>query len=598
MATDAFDLLAETLVRGSEQSYVSYLTERFLDMLDEAVTNPDRFQVLASRAKTAAMSAWDRFRGKVTKETESAFLKAVSGEDELLVSSLARAYGYDRSLTTRANNEANEAARGMSEVMRRQNVALADDVADAWYKVTSDAVTGTVMGKSYREVMEDAVSRLSDAGLETIDYRSGARTTIDAATRRHVVSQANQARADLTNRRCDEWGCDLVMVSAHFGARPSHAEWQGRIYSRSGKDRRYPSLDEGTGYHGTGPYGALGDRLCGVNCLHSMTPYVPGHGQLPSTDFSEQEGQVGMTSDEYYAATQKQRGMERKVRLLKRRVALGQERGLDMTADRYRLGRAQADLRAHCATNGLRRDYERERAYGVSRQPTGLGRVDFNAPRWQGQYPNPTAANNSTGRKVGWDSETRESGITKKAFSLDGAKVDASYIASDEYSRKFSGLTGNDEADNEILKLARASLTHRSGTSGEDLHLVSIVDGREKGGNTSSKTPPGVDENDSVSNAVADNPPNTLFAIHNHPNNVPPTGSDLVTSGYRHYAGAVVVLHDGTVYYYRHGDVPFFAEMFDNRVQSFENKGLSEADAIEASLKEFEGRYGITWRRL
>ena len=391
MAADAFDRLAESLVRGSEQSYVAYLTERFLGMLDEAVTNPDRLQVLASRSRTVAMAAWDRFRGKVTRETQSAFLEAMSGEDELLVSSLAKAYGYDRSLSTRGNNELNEAARGMAEIMRRQNVALADNLADEWYRVTSDAVTGTLMGKDRRTVMEDAVSRLSDAGLETIDYRSGVRTTIDAATRRHVVSQANQARADLLNRRCDEWGCDLVFTSAHFGARPSHAVWQGKVYSRSGRDPKYPSLDEGTGYHGTGPHGALGDRLCGVNCLHHLTPYIPGYSQLPSTDFSEQERQVGMTSDEWYAARQKQRGMERRVRLLKRRVALGQGRGLDMTADRYRLGRAQAALREHCATTGLRRDYERERAYGVSQQPRGLGRVDFNAPRWQGRYPNPTS---------------------------------------------------------------------------------------------------------------------------------------------------------------------------------------------------------------
>jgi hypothetical protein len=131
-----------------------------------------------------------------------------------------------------------------------------------------------------------------------------------------------------------------------------------------------------------------------LNCLHHLTPYIPGYSQLPSTDFSEQERQVGMTSDEWYAAKQKQRGMERNVRSLKRKVALGQERGLDMTADRYRLGRAQANLRAHCATTGLRRDYERERAYGVSQQPRGLGRVDFNSKRWQGQYPNPTAAPN------------------------------------------------------------------------------------------------------------------------------------------------------------------------------------------------------------
>lgn len=33
-------------------------------------------------------------------------------------------------------------------------------------------------------------------------------------------------------------------------------------------------------------------------------------------------------------------------------------------------------------------------------------------------------------------------------------------------------------------------------------------------------------------------------------------------------------------------------------IHAIENKGLSEVDAIEASRKEFEGRYGITWRKL
>ena len=64
------------------------------------------------------MAAWDRFRGKVTKETQDAFTEAMRGEDEHLVSSLARAYGYDHTLTTRANNEMNEAARGMEVTAR------------------------------------------------------------------------------------------------------------------------------------------------------------------------------------------------------------------------------------------------------------------------------------------------------------------------------------------------------------------------------------------------------------------------------------------------------------------------------------------------
>ena len=67
----------------------------------------------------------------------------------------------------------------------------------------------------------------------------------------------------------DEVGCDLVEVSAHAGARPEHALWQGKIYSRSGKSEKYPDFVASTGY-GTGA------GLCGWNCRHSFGPYVEG----------------------------------------------------------------------------------------------------------------------------------------------------------------------------------------------------------------------------------------------------------------------------------------------------------------------------------
>lgn len=65
----------------------------------------------------------------------------------------------------------------------------------------------------------------------------------------------------------------MVEVTAHSGARPEHAEWQGKIYSRSGKSKKYPDLVEATGY-GTGP------GLGGWNCRHSMFPYYEGMGRV------------------------------------------------------------------------------------------------------------------------------------------------------------------------------------------------------------------------------------------------------------------------------------------------------------------------------
>ena len=355
---DFHERLAADLVGGAQERFVAELTGRAARMLADAVANPDCFRLLDRLSPLGAMGLWAEWRDRVTDECREAWESAVSDEDELLVSSLARYLGGRSYETSYAANVAAEAARGMAEIMCRENVALASSVEREWYSAVADVVSRVEAGESRRRVMEEAVAKLASEGITTIDYRSGTRMPVDAALRRHVVTQANQARNDLLWRRMDEWGADLVFTSAHYGARPSHAVWQGRVFSRSGTSEAYPSLVEATGYGTTG-------GLCGVNCRHTMTPYVEGLSKLPDTDYGAQEKLTGLTSDEYYAATQAQRRLEAKVRATKREIAIGEANGVDETPARTRLGVLQGRLRDHCKANGLRRDYGRERAYAV-----------------------------------------------------------------------------------------------------------------------------------------------------------------------------------------------------------------------------------------
>lgn len=376
MVDKDLDALIEEVVHGALEDYVEKMSSRLTQYLLAGVDNPDMLSTLAARAKSDAMAIFTKYKGRISKETREAFLEAVESYEVEVEQALERLHPK-HPLTGLGTLELTQAARGVGEVITRQNIALANTMATTWYTIAANAIVRRELGDSRRAIMEDAVRTLSDAGIETVDYKSGVKTTIDAAVRRHIVSQVSQAKAQILSDKCDEYDQDLVFVSAHFGARPSHAIWQGKVYSRSGTSSKYPSLDEGTGYSGTGPFGSLGDRLCGVNCQHEMVPYMPGLSQLPDLSFEKEQKRYGMTSDEYYKATQKQCALERRVRKYKRRIALGQEQGLDMVDDRYKLGRTQALLREHCRANGLTRLYERERAYGVKRQPKGLGRIDF-----------------------------------------------------------------------------------------------------------------------------------------------------------------------------------------------------------------------------
>lgn len=366
--------IAVRLVGGAQSAYVQELSYFFLNLLDEVVRTNGTvirgreiadFERLSRLSREEALAIYYKYRPAIDKQTREVLRNALKKTDDALVGQFVRAMGSRRHMTNLATIIAAQTAQGMNEVLERQNIALAKDQAALWYDVTAEAIARHQAGEPTRAVMERGVTRLANSGLETIDYISGTKTTIDAALRRHIVSQANQARNRLLMQRMDEWEWDLVFVDAHFGARPSHAEWQGKVYSRSGQSTEYPSLVDATGY------GTV-TGLCGANCYHYMTPYVPGYSQLPDMDYSEQERITGVTSDEYYAATQKQRRYERLIRSQKREIAYLQEVRADAVKQRIRLGELQDKLRQFTHDNHLRRDYERERAWAVSKQPRAL----------------------------------------------------------------------------------------------------------------------------------------------------------------------------------------------------------------------------------
>ena len=375
--------IAVRLVGGAQSAYVQELSYFFLNLLDEVVRTNGAvirgreiadFERLSRLSREEALAIYYKYRPAIDKQTREVLKEALKKTDDALVGQFVRAMGSRRHMTNLATIIAAQTAQGMNEVLERQNIALAKDQAALWYDVTAEAIARHQAGEPTRAVMERGVTRLANSGLETIDYISGTKTTIDAALRRHIVSQANQARNRLLMQRMDEWEWDLVFVDAHFGARPSHAEWQGKVYSRSGRSTEYPSLVDATGY------GTV-TGLCGANCYHYMTPYVPGYSQLPDMDYSEQERITGMTSDEYYVATQKQRRYERLIRSQKREISYLQEVRADAVKQRIRLGELQDKLRQFTHDNHLRREYERERAWAVSKQPTALGRTDFRNTR-------------------------------------------------------------------------------------------------------------------------------------------------------------------------------------------------------------------------
>ena len=184
------------------------------------------------------------------------------------------------------------------------NRAFVNLMDRAYLQVTSGAF-------SFDEALRRTVSDLVSEGYTKIAYPSGGIGTPEAAARRALITGINQTTAQLQLARADEAGCDLVEVSAHAGARPSHAIWQGKIYSRSGKHTKYGDFVSNTGY-------GSGDGLCGWNCYHSFYPYYEG---TPRAFADDQYGTL-TENNAVYEESQHQRSLETAVRKSKRELSI------------------------------------------------------------------------------------------------------------------------------------------------------------------------------------------------------------------------------------------------------------------------------------
>ena len=162
--------------------------------------------------------------------------------------------------------------------------------------------------KSYTQAIIDTIKNISSQGA-VIEYPSGAKRSIESAVRMNIVTAINQNCGKLQELRADEMDWDLMELTAHSGARPEHAHWQGKIVSRSGQKGYLSLRDIGYGE-------ATGFK--GINCKHDWYPYYKGSArtyiQKELNKWKNEKVTYNGQKISMYEATQKQRYFERKIR--------------------------------------------------------------------------------------------------------------------------------------------------------------------------------------------------------------------------------------------------------------------------------------------
>lgn len=212
---------------------------------------------------------------------------------------------------------------GVARILERDNIDMAEGARDAFLQSSIWAVTQVNTGAMTTErALHMAVRRLERSGISVVQYRdasTGRQTVankVDVAVRRHIRTQILQDGMDMTERILDQAGVELVEVSSHGGSRPSHAKWEGRVYSRRGEQ-----VIDGVRYRDFKTacnWGDVADGIGGANCRHSYSAYFPG---MARTYEPNPPHPSGMGNDEVYELTQKQRAGEREIRATKRELA-------------------------------------------------------------------------------------------------------------------------------------------------------------------------------------------------------------------------------------------------------------------------------------
>lgn len=244
--------------------------------------------------------------------------------------------------------------------MNLVNTTAHESAIQAFTDAVNQSYLETVTGVySHQEAVKKAVTELGDKGIKGAHYTSAAgRETwnyIDVAVRRAVLTSASQVANEMQLARASDWGSDLVEVSSHMGARPAHAEWQGRIYSLSGKHPKYKDFYLSTQY---GSVTGLG----GANCNHHFYPFFEGISERTYHPYDQEENKVA------YEQSQQQRKIERDIRKEKRKIVTAEAANdhQGVLAHNKRLQSKQAEMRQFIRDTDRERRRDREQLVGYT----------------------------------------------------------------------------------------------------------------------------------------------------------------------------------------------------------------------------------------
>lgn len=294
-----------------------------------SIANPKMKQMIREVAKTEGIKATNEIKDALPLKT------AVSVSDSANVA--------------RVINEQNIEALTRLELM---NSTMLKQTSIMYLESITQATNEFIAGRdTLEQALVNVAKKQSENGVTAMIDKRGARWSTEAFVNMTVKNTQKNVAVKVQDARFDDYDVDLVEVSSHVGSRPTHIEYQGRIYSRSGKSDKYPPLSSTT-------YGKIDGIVTGINCDHRLYVYVEGISVQRHYPFDKK------ASIAIYKESQRQRLLERNIRKAKQQLSILQSMKAnekDLKDARRIVSHRQAKMRQFINKTGRTRRYNREK---------------------------------------------------------------------------------------------------------------------------------------------------------------------------------------------------------------------------------------------
>lgn len=285
----------------------SIMLERVARRAAKGVTEPAWTEAKA-KTMTADRRAAEKLLGSIEKDAKYEISEAVEKAYKSGVISAEKDFKLPQTVMRDIEVPANiqKLVLESENLITNMNLRVLRDVDDKFRMIQAKASELAVAGvETRRQAMQRMLNMMADEGLTGFVDKAGRKWTASAYS--EMATRTVTARSAITGHldRQERAKRDLVLISDHSGSCPLCAEFAGRVFSVSGDDPKYPSLDH-----------ARAGGLFHPNCRHTLTGYIPElHG--------EYEEHLRTWDKEHHKAVyefeQRQRYNERMIRHWKKR---------------------------------------------------------------------------------------------------------------------------------------------------------------------------------------------------------------------------------------------------------------------------------------